>query len=142
VGAEARFTTPLSSYDAVVETSDRWLRPERPVADSGEELDGLVLRPFDHEPTVTTLSCRDGALVERDGLTPEGTSPCDDGFGLGDGEGAWPAEVRVRLAVPEPESELIEPLEGFSAVEYVPVEGETGCPVRGYVGTLTIDTDR
>lgn len=141
VGAEARFSSPLSSYAAIVETSDRWLRPERLLAETGEERDGLVLVAIERAPTVTTLSCRDGVLVERDGQAPEATIACEEGFGLGDGAGAMPAEARVRLSVPESESELLHPPAGFASVEPVPVEGEQGCPVQGYVGMLPIQTD-
>lgn len=144
LGASVELTSTVRDYDAVVELSDNWLLPVRPLEpSSGMELEGVALEPVKREPVRLELSCRDGVIATLDGASPEARVPCDEGFGLRLGlerEDALPAEARVQLRPLGAEEDVIEPAVGHAPVVYDAVMGSAGCGPKGLLGVLLVDT--
>ncbi len=136
-----QLSTPLSDYDATLETTDAWLQGVRAVDEStGEEQDGSVLEPVTAEPALVTVLCRDGVTIAR-GDEPDPELPCAEGFAFAQDD-LVPAEAAVRMTTVDDGREFAAPAEGFRQLEYEPVYGALECPVKGYLATLAIETER
>lgn len=138
--ASAELTTSLANYDAAVQTTTAWLEPVRPVEPStGTELDGVVLQPVVGDPILITIQCRDGAIVS-DELVPEQVIACEEGFAFA--HGTLPAEVQVRLSVPDSDDMFSAPSEGFTRLSAAPIQPATeSCPAKGIRASIVVNTD-
>lgn len=146
--AAAMLTEPVSHYRFEVETTDEWLKPQRPIdPDTGMERDGVELVPQEAEPLFASGSCRAGVLTldeDTHGGLVERCGPTSVTLvGL-------PTKLSVAVAVlADGDSTALgstgEPLEartpGFVDVAYeAQVGDDPACPVKGWHGVAVVDS--
>ena len=138
IQAQVELTTPVSDYDATIETTREWLKPARAIDPrTGEELNALNLKSTTMDPVEIAVQCRDGIVVARDGEPDPYGFACGEGFIFAGG--VLPAEVRVTLAIRGNETKFVEPPDGHTRIQIEPVLDQ--CGTKGFIGTIVVNTE-